>query len=109
MTSPDPYRPAAVWRRLLGYGAPHWRLFLLALLGMVTFAATDITFVRLIQPLIDSIFVERDPRTIAIMPFAILGIFIIRGIAGFAAAYGIAAVGQRVVSRLRCEVFEHLL
>ncbi len=109
MTSPDSYRPAAVWRRLLGYGAPHWRLFLLALLGMVTFAATDISFVRLIQPLIDSIFVERDPKVIAVMPFAILGIFIIRGLAGFAAAYGIAAVGQRVVSRLRVEVFEHLL
>jgi len=107
--SRDPYRPSAVWRRLLRYGAPHWRLFLLAVIGMVTFAATDITFVRLIKPLIDSIFVERDPKVIAIMPFAILGIFLIRGLAGFSAAYGIAAVGQRVVSRLRCEVFEHLL
>ncbi|WP_292997816.1 lipid A export permease/ATP-binding protein MsbA [Nevskia sp.] len=105
----DPYRPSAVWRRLLRYGAPHWRLFLLAVIGMVTFAATDITFVRLIKPLIDSIFVERDPKVIAIMPFAILGIFLLRGLAGFSAAYGIAAVGQRVVSRLRCEVFEHLL
>ncbi|WP_439640749.1 lipid A export permease/ATP-binding protein MsbA [Nevskia sp.] len=109
MSVPDPYRPAAVWRRLLAYGAPHWRLFLLAMLGMVTFAGTDLAFVRLIQPLIDSIFVERDPQVIAVMPFAILGIFLLRGIAGFAAAYGIAAVGQRVVSRLRCEVFEHLL
>ncbi|MGQ3055121.1 MAG: lipid A export permease/ATP-binding protein MsbA [Roseateles sp.] len=109
MSAPDPYRPAAVWRRLLAYGAPHWRLFLLAMLGMVTFAGTDLAFVRLIQPLIDSIFVERDTQVIAVMPFAILGIFLLRGIAGFAAAYGIAAVGQRVVSRLRCEVFEHLL
>ncbi len=109
MSTPDPYRPAVVWRRLLAYGAPHWRLFLLAMLGMVTFAGTDLAFVRLIQPLIDSIFVERDARVIAVMPFAILGIFLLRGIAGFAAAYGIAAVGQRVVSRLRCEVFEHLL
>lgn len=109
MSAPDPYRPAAVWRRLLAYGAPHWRLFLLAMLGMVTFAGTDLAFVRLIQPLIDSIFVERDPEVIAVMPFAILGIFLLRGVAGFCAAYGIAAVGQRVVSRLRCEVFEHLL
>ena len=55
MSASNPYRAAAVWRRLLGYGAPHWRLFLLALLGMVSFAATDLAFVRLIQPLIDSI------------------------------------------------------
>ncbi len=108
-TPPDLYRPAVVYRRLLRYGAPHWRVFALALLGMVLFAGTDVAFVRLIKPLIDSIFVDHDARIIHRMPFLILGIFLLRGLAGFAAAYGIASVGQRIVSRLRCEVFEHLL
>jgi len=105
----QPYRPAAVYRRLLGYGLPHWRPFLLAVAGMVAFAATDVTFVRLIQPLVDQVFVARDASVIRLMPLLILAIFILRGIAGFGASYGIATVGQRVVSRLRCEVFEHLL
>ena len=105
----DPYRPAAVYRRLLRYGAPHWRIFALALFGMVLFAATDVIFVRLIKPLIDSIFVEHDARIIHLMPFLILGIFLLRGAAGFTAAYGIATVGQRIVAQLRYEVFEHLL
>ena len=109
MPALDPYRPAAVWRRLIAYGVPHWRLFVLALLGMVLFAGTDLAFVRLIQPLIDSIFVERDAEVIRLMPFAILAIFLLRGVAGFCATWGIAAVGQRVVARLRHEVFEHLL
>ena len=38
MQDPDPYRPDAVWRRLIAYGAPHWRLFALAFTGMVLFA-----------------------------------------------------------------------
>jgi ATP-binding cassette, subfamily B, bacterial MsbA len=84
-------------------------LFLLAVLGMVAFAATDVTFVRLIQPLIDQVFVRREPDVIRLMPLMILAIFIVRGAAGFGASYGIAAVGQRIVSKLRCEVFEHLL
>lgn len=103
------YRAGAVYRRLLRYGLPHWRVFALALLGMVVFAATDVTFVRLIKPLIDSIFVAHDARIIRLMPLLILAIFLLRGLAGFTAAYGIATVGQRIVSRLRCEVFEHLL
>jgi ATP-binding cassette, subfamily B, bacterial MsbA len=109
VSEPNPYRPAAVYRRLLRYGVPHWRLFLLAVLGMVAFAATDVTFVRLIQPLIDQVFVRREPDVIRLMPLMILAIFIVRGAAGFGASYGIAAVGQRIVSKLRCEVFEHLL
>jgi len=108
-SEPNPYRPGAVYRRLLRYGLPHWRLFLLAVLGMVAFAATDVTFVRLIQPLIDQVFVRREPDVIRLMPLMILAIFIVRGAAGFGASYGIAAVGQRIVSKLRCEVFEHLL
>jgi subfamily B ATP-binding cassette protein MsbA len=105
-TSP---RPAAVYRRLLGYALPHWRVFALSVFGMVLFSATDVTFVRLIKPLIDQIFVAHDVAVIRWMPPAILGIFLLRGVAGFTAGYGIAWVGQKVVAALRQEVFEHLL
>ena len=107
--TPNPYRPAAVYRRLLRYAAPHWPVFLLAVCGMVLFSATDVTFVRLIQPLIDRIFVAHDQSVIRWMPFAIVGIFVLRGVAGFSAAYGISWVGQKVVAKLRYQVFEHLL
>jgi subfamily B ATP-binding cassette protein MsbA len=108
-SSPDSYRPAAVYRRLLGYSVPYWRVFALAVFGMLVYSATDITFVRLIKPLIDSVFIEHDHSAVRWMPLVILGVFILRGIAGFTSSYGIAWVGQNVVSRLRCEVFEHLL
>ena len=105
----DPYRPAVVYRRLLRYAAPHWRVFLWAVIGMILCSATDVAFVRLIKPLIDRIFVAHDPAVIRWMPLTILGVFLLRGLANFSASYGIAWVGQSVVAHLRQEVFEHIL
>jgi subfamily B ATP-binding cassette protein MsbA len=99
----------AVYRRLLRYSAPHWKVFLVAVLGMVLFAAVDTAFIRLVQPLLDGSFVERDARIMRLVPFAILGLFVLRGIAGFVSSYGMAWVSQRVVMELRADVFEQML
>jgi ATP-binding cassette, subfamily B, bacterial MsbA len=98
-----------VYRRLIRYSAPYWKVFALAVFGMVLFAAVDTAFIRLIQPLTDGSFVERDPQVMRLVPLAILGLFVLRGIAGFMSAYGMAWVSQRVVLELRAQVFEHML
>jgi subfamily B ATP-binding cassette protein MsbA len=99
----------AIYRRLLRYSAPHWKVFLVAVVGMVLFAGVDTAFIRLIQPLTDGSFVERDPEVMRLVPFAILGLFVLRGIANFMSTYGMAWVAQRVVLALRGEVFDHML
>jgi subfamily B ATP-binding cassette protein MsbA len=98
-----------VYGRLLRYSAPHWKVFLVALLGMLLFAAVDTTFIWLIKPMIDGSFVDRDPQVMRLVPLAILGLFVLRGIAHFTSTYGMAWVAQRVVLKLRGEVFEHML
>lgn len=103
------YRSTKVYRRLVAYAVPHWRVFLLAVVGMVLFSATDVTVARLMKPLVDGTFVEKDPTVIRWLPLAILGLFLVRGVAGYLSTVGMAVVGQRVVSRLRMEVFDHLL
>ncbi len=102
-------RGAKVYRRLLGYTAAHWPMFALALCGMVVYALTETGFAAIIKPLLDQSFVERDPTYIRLMPLAILGIFIIRGIASFASTYCMATVGRRVVKQVRQEVFDQFL
>jgi subfamily B ATP-binding cassette protein MsbA len=99
----------AVYKRLLRYSAPYWKVFLVATLGMVLFAAVDTAFIRLVQPLLDGSFVERDPEVIRLVPVAILGLFVLRGIAGFVSAYAMGWVAQRVVLELRAQVFEQML
>lgn len=107
-TDPKP-NYGAIYRRLLGYSRPHWKIFMLAVLGMMMFASVDVAFMRLIQPMTDGSFVQRDPETVRLIPWAIMGLFILRGCAHFMAVYGMAWVTQRVALKLRSEAFEQLL
>jgi subfamily B ATP-binding cassette protein MsbA len=108
-TTPELSGNWALYRRLLRYSAPHWRVFLVAVFGMVLFAAVDPAFISLIKPMIDGSFVDRDPQTLKLVPLAILVLFVLRGVAGVLSAYGMAWVSQKVVLQLRGEVFDHLL
>ena len=109
LTTADPTSNWSVYRRLLGYSAPYWKVFIVAVLGMVLFAGVDTAFIRLIQPLMDGTFVERDPQVIRLVPFAIMGLFVLRGVAHFVSTYGMSWVAQRVVMVLRAEIFEQML
>lgn len=102
-------RPLEVYRRLLRYSASHWPVLVIAIIGMIAFAASETGFAWMMKPLLDGSFVERDPEVIRRMPFLVLGLFLLRGVAGFASSYGMAYVGQKVIKELRKELFEHLL
>lgn len=97
------------WRRLLGYSARHPVWASLAIVGMIVDAACMTLFARLIKPLLDNLFVDKDPYTIFWMPIWIIGIFVVRGIASYATDYGTAVVGRNVVHALRTEVFARYL
>ena len=103
------FEAMAIYRRLLRYAAPHWRVFALAVLGMVLYAGVDTAFIRLIQPMTDGSFVDRDPEVMRLVPWAIMGLFLLRGIAHFASTWGMAWVATQVVMQIRGEVFEHML
>jgi len=100
---------ADTYKRLLGYAAPHWRVFIVAALGMALFALADVSFIYLVKPLLDGSFVEKDPFIIRIMPPAILGLFLLRGVSSFVSTYGMSWIGRRVIRDLRQELFDHLL
>ena len=100
---------AALYRRLLRYALPHWKVFVLAVLAMILFAATDTGFAALMKPMLDGNFVERDPRTVKLVPLALVALFLFRGLAGFVSRYGMSWIGRRVIQTLREQMFERLL
>ncbi|MBB5206953.1 lipid A export permease/ATP-binding protein MsbA [Chiayiivirga flava] len=97
----------AIYRRLLRYSVPYWGFALLAFVGMVFDAAGAGLFTNLIKPLLDDLFVQRDPDAIRWMPIALVGLFLLRGIATFATDYGMARMGRSVVRDLRNAIFRH--
>jgi len=99
----------AVYGRLLSYVKPYKRAFVFGVIGMMVVASTEPGFAALMKPMLDGTFVDKDPETIAIIPLAILGIFLMRGIGSFAVAYFMSWAGRNVVRDLRKEMFQHYL
>ena len=98
-----------VYRRLLGYVLPFWKIFALAILGMLVYAVTQPAFAALIKPLLDKSFVQHDPRSIRLIPLLVVLLFVLRGLAGFFATYFINWVGRCVIKTLRAQAFAQLL
>ncbi len=98
-----------VYRRLLSYVKPYWKGFVLAIATMMVIAATEVGFVALMKPLLDGSFVEKDPDVIKWMPFLLVGIFLLRGVAGFISTYCMTWVGRNVIRDLRMLMFAHTL
>ncbi|WP_040843968.1 lipid A export permease/ATP-binding protein MsbA [Thiorhodococcus drewsii] len=98
-----------IYRRLLTHVRPYWRMFVFSLSGMLIFAATEPLFAAMMKPLIDGSFVDRDLDMVRTMPLWLVGLFVVRGIAGFINTYCLSWVGRRVVADLRQQMFEHLL
>jgi len=98
-----------LYLRLLTYTFNHKLVFFISIVSMAIFAVTDTAFAALIKPLLDGSFVEKDPRTIQMFPFWLVGLFLLRSIAGFISTYGIAWVGRNVVKKIRKEMFDKLV
>ena len=98
-----------VYARLLRYARPHWPVFVYAMTGILIYAPTDAAFAALMKPMLDGSFVERDPQVIRLMPLAIIGLFLLRGLSGFVSSYALTWIGRRVIESLRNEMFEQLL
>jgi len=93
------------YKRLLRYVKPYRKQFTIAVLGMIGYALTDTAFAALMKPMLDGSFVEQDKNAIVLVPLMIIGIFLLRGVAGFASTYYIAWIGWRVIKQLRGEIF----
>ena len=108
-TTPGEASAREIYRRLLGYVRPYWRMFAISIAGMLVFGLTEPLFAAMIKPLLDGSFVERDPNVVRMMPILLIGIFLVRGVAGFVNTYCLKWVGRRVVADLRQQMFVHLL
>ena len=109
MSDSSPPQSLALYRRLLGYLKDYWKIFLLSLVAMSVAASTEPLFARLMKPLIDGGFVERDPQAMLWTPLAIVGLFLLRGVASYINDTTTTYLAGHLVMRLRAEMFSKLM
>ena len=124
----------SAYLRLLRFAAPYRARFAAALACMVVLALATAAYVNLLGPVLEFLFtgrpqavaslsrflptsldlagwlqrVERD-RVLALLPFVIVGVALVKGLAYFGQFYLMGMVSQRVIADLRTAMFDHLL
>jgi ATP-binding cassette, subfamily B, bacterial MsbA len=124
----------SAYLRLLRFAAPYRARFVAALLCMVVLAFSTAAYVNLLGPVLEFLFtgraqavaslsrflpasvdlagwlqrVERE-RVLALLPFVIVGVALVKGVAYFGQFYLMGMVSQRVIADLRTAMFDHLL
>ena len=101
-------RAVGPYRRLFPYLRPHVPALVLgSLLALVVSAMEGLT-AWLVKPVMDDIFIRRDMLMLQLIPLALLGVYVVKGVARYLQSYLTAAVGARAVARLRRELFTHI-
>jgi len=98
-----------IYLRLLRYAKPYWRIFALAILGMIAGGLTEAGIPVLLKPLLDESFVYKNAEAINTTIIFLVLLFIARGLANFTAQVAISWVGHKVIYDLRCAMFNQLL
>lgn len=95
-------------RQYLPYLAGYKRQFFFAILGMIAVAIGTAGTAQLIKPVLDDVFINKDREMLLLMPFALVGVFALKGLGRYIQTYYTSYIGQDVVRRLRDQLVSHL-
>ncbi|OGV98355.1 MAG: lipid A export permease/ATP-binding protein MsbA [Nitrospinae bacterium RIFCSPLOWO2_02_FULL_39_110] len=95
-------------KRLLSYTKPYWgRLTVGMLLAIVVSIATGAA-AWIVKPVLDDVFVSKDATILKILPIAFIIIYVVKGLARYGQSYIMRAVGQKIIMKIRNELYEHI-
>jgi subfamily B ATP-binding cassette protein MsbA len=75
---------------------------------MLIYSSTNGAVAYLTKRIFDDIFANKDETTLLLLPFAIIGLFAIRGVVFFIEAQLTSFIGGRVVADMRNQLHDHL-
>jgi ATP-binding cassette, subfamily B, bacterial MsbA len=97
----------ATLRRLYDCSKPYRFRLAWAVVGMIIYAAGSAGLAYLIKPIFDSVLPNQE--RVAWTAWAIVAVYLLKGIGSYGSSYLMADVGQRVVRDLRNGLFRHIL
>jgi subfamily B ATP-binding cassette protein MsbA len=101
--APD-YSPGVVYRRLLRYVRPHREMYLLGVLGMVMYSASQFYILKSLSLVSDGL-ERRDFSILLWLPLLVIGLFTLRGVGDYLANYFPGWVGRQIIKSIRTELF----
>lgn len=97
-----------LYRRLLQFVKPYWTRLAGAMVCMLFVSAATSGSAFLVKPVLDEIFFKKDLDGLRLLPLAIVGLFVLKGLFDYGQAYLMSFVGQRIIADLREKIYTHL-
>ena len=100
-------------KQLLKYFLPYMldykKEFIFAILGMIAVAVGTTLSAHLLKPVLDDIFINKDQEMLKLIPFAIVGVFMLKSAGRFVQTYYTVYIGDDIVRKLRNRLARHLM
>lgn len=93
-------------KRFLSYLKVYKVPFVFAIIGMIGYSAVDTFVFAQLQPMIDESLGKNDHEYLRLAAYAIVPLFLLRGIFNFLGTYTLSWIGAQVVMRMRQQLFE---
>lgn len=100
---------ALLHRLIMVYLRPQSRRIGMALLLMAVAAAATGASAQLLDPAIKYLFIEKNPRMLVVIPFAVFAVMAIKAAASYGDNVIMNYVGRRIVSDTQISMFERLM
>ncbi|MCP4395312.1 MAG: ABC transporter ATP-binding protein [Alphaproteobacteria bacterium] len=88
--------------------APLWKSVVTAVFFMLLYAACDVVSIKLLQPVIDEIFIQKKSELLWPIAIGLFLIFTLKGVGDYGQTRTIGLLGFSVVKDLRKKLFSHL-
>jgi subfamily B ATP-binding cassette protein MsbA len=85
------------------------REFLYAILGMIAVAVGTTASAHLLKPVLDEVFINKDREMLVLIPFAIVGVFLLKSVGKYVQTYYTIYVGNDIVRKIRNKLSLHLM
>lgn len=95
--------------RLVRYVRPYRVRFVVAFVCSGMVAGLSGAYAWLVRPVLDGIFIEKNEGLLLALPLALLGVAVLKACFSYGQAYLVSYVGNRVITDIRQELFQHLM
>jgi subfamily B ATP-binding cassette protein MsbA len=98
----------SLFKRLLSYIRPYWRVMTLSVLALMVSVALSLILPLAVRNLVDFVFVDENASNLNQLAAGLLVVFLLQALFGFAHEYSLAYVGEHAIADIRTSVYRHL-
>jgi len=97
-----------LFKQYLPYLIGYKKEFIFAILGMLAVAIGTAGTAHIIQPLLDDVFIAKNPESLVTVPLLLVLVFTLKGLGEYVQTYYMSFIGLDVVKKLRNNLVTHL-